>query len=205
MSEQSEKWSRAYDEIRDVYDTASVVIRYTYGGSLLLVTVYLCFIWLFRNRRATPRFVFLQLTLELLNLIFLFIYLHYSSGATPIGYSSGWLLILNNNLCNLLFMLSHWIFVYHYLKVALLIPFFLRGFESDRNSEAYVESGMQEKELKVGKILRWSNISFVVLCFGIFVLCSLISFEAIEIVMGFPFVIICVVLVWAMSKIKTLL
>ena len=43
------------------------------------------------------------------------------------------------------------------------------------------------------------------LCGIIFVLCSLIKFKAIEIVMGFPFVIICIVLVYAMAKIKSLL
>ena len=65
---------------------------------------------------------------------------------------------------------------------------------------------MGQKEAQMARILYCSNISFLVLCGGIFVLCSAgTSFKGIEIVIGFPFVIICIVLVYAMAKIKTLL
>ena len=90
---------------------------------LLLASVVVTIALLQRKKEEPHCFVFLQLTLQILNCLFADVYiaLFFNDALQRSLYRSS-----ADSLCNVMFIFCHWVFVYQYLKVALLMPIYLQ-------------------------------------------------------------------------------
>ena len=110
-------WKTRFNDLVENQHMVSFIIQ----GVLLLCTAGVIVILCRRGKKERHSFVFLQLTLYFLNCLFgdLYIAMYFNDDLSESVFRE-----TSESVCNIFFILCHWVFVYQYLKVALLMPIY---------------------------------------------------------------------------------
>ena len=125
---------------------------------MVLVLLYLCI----QRRGATKGHVFLQLALEMTNIVVLIFAIFMQDFEDPSDTLKAFLF----NVCTICYMLGHWVFVSQYYKVSQLMPYVLEGLQVDLRQSNY--SSFSGRELKRKVLLV--NILVVILLLTVVVI-----------------------------------